>query len=385
MGIKNLHNLLRKLCPQVYHEIPLTKYAFKKVAIDLSIFMCRYRTAFGANWLDAFLQLISVLRYNEIHFVVVYDNKAPPEKDKERKSRSDARIKTKERANRIEELWDHYRECHIGETSTQTDLSALEEPLQSFLTKLSIEETSTASSVQWEKVNHEILKMKQSLLSIRSEDFEITKQLFTICNIPILLAHGEAEATCAALNRQGYVSAVFTDDTDVLAYGTPIMLSKLDFQTNTCVEIDYQEILSTLKFTPAQFLDLCIMCGTDYNKNMNKIGPDRSFKWIERFESIEEIQRHHPSLPFETLNFVRVRELFLQPLSFEQEIPFCDFPDRKQLVEFCFTHNTHYDVERVLQSCCVSRFHQFEDEMDNSSPIEQQDEKKIKLLLFNNK
>jgi flap endonuclease-1 len=310
--------------------------------------------------------------------VIVYDSKAPPEKDNERKMRNDARIKSKQRADKIEQIWENVRET--TSPSELHNIEMFEEPLASFLTKLVQDE----QDLTMYKVDAEILRMKQSLLSIKSEDFEYTKELFTICGVPILIAQGEAEATCAALNVQGYVSAVVTDDTDVLAYGTPIMLTKLDFEAHTCVEIDFQEVLSELKLTRVQFLDLCIMCGTDYNKNIPKIGPDRSMKWIQKYGSIDEIKKHFPNLQYDILNYPRVREIFLTPLTFEHDIPFCDFPEKKQLYEFSFTHNIRFDIEKLLQSCYYSRFHFFDSDEEEETVSEQQNEKK-KFLLMNNK
>ena len=37
MGISCLHKFLRKNCPEVYQEIHLSKYAFKKIAIDIAM------------------------------------------------------------------------------------------------------------------------------------------------------------------------------------------------------------------------------------------------------------------------------------------------------------------------------------------------------------
>ena len=83
MGIKNLNQFLRKNCPNIYVEKHLSNYAFKKIAIDISLYMFKYKTIFGDNWVDAFINLISCLRRNEIHCVFVYDGKAPPDKEKE--------------------------------------------------------------------------------------------------------------------------------------------------------------------------------------------------------------------------------------------------------------------------------------------------------------
>ena len=80
MGIKNLHKFLRKHCPEVYTSVHLSNYAFKKVAIDISLYMFKYKTVFGDSWLQAFVNLVACLRKNEIHCLFVYDNGCPIEK-----------------------------------------------------------------------------------------------------------------------------------------------------------------------------------------------------------------------------------------------------------------------------------------------------------------
>ena len=80
MGIKNLHSFLRSKCPEIYKTMHLSEYAYKKIAIDISLYMFKYKTIFGDKWLDAFLKLVACLRKNEIHCVFIYDNGAPPEK-----------------------------------------------------------------------------------------------------------------------------------------------------------------------------------------------------------------------------------------------------------------------------------------------------------------
>ena len=74
MGIKNLNNLLRKKCPQVFVDIHLSEYAFKKLAIDVSLFMCKFKAICGDRWLTSFVNLVQCLRRNEIHCVFIYDN-----------------------------------------------------------------------------------------------------------------------------------------------------------------------------------------------------------------------------------------------------------------------------------------------------------------------
>ena len=67
MGIANLNTFLRKHCPDVFKEIHISEYAYKKLAIDTSLFLCKFKAICGDRWLTAFVNLVSCLRRNEIH------------------------------------------------------------------------------------------------------------------------------------------------------------------------------------------------------------------------------------------------------------------------------------------------------------------------------
>lgn len=365
MGIKNLHNFLRKSCPNVYSTIPISKYAFKKIAIDISIFMCKFKSSNGNSFMDSFLHLISVLRYNEIHFVFVYDTKAPPEKDQEKKHRFEAREKNKVRVGKIMDTWFNFKlEQGLSEDNILENTDKIEdEVLSPFIAKLLDEN----GKVTIQKIDAEIHKLQNTLLSIRTEDFLLTKQFFKACNIPFIDAEGEAEATCAALVKQGIVAAVLTEDTDVLAYKAPIMLHKMDVAEGTFVEIDYEEILTQLKFTPTQFLDFCIMCGTDYNSNIFKVGPDKAYKLLQQYGSIEAIAEANPNLNVSTLNYEKTRSLFMDPIILNTMVPYCGFPDKTELENLYFVNNCRFDLGRLYSNFNTSIFHEFEFKTNDSN------------------
>ena len=373
MGIKNLHHFLRKTCPSVYSTVPISKYAFKKIAIDISIFMCKFKSSNGNNYRDSFIHLISVLRYNEVHFIFVYDTKAPPEKDLERKQRIEAREKNKVRVERIMETWFNYKQdLNLTEDSIleQNNLVIEDEVLLGFITKL----MDNMDKISVKKIDNEIHKLQNSILSIRTEDFNLTKEFFKTCNIPFIDAEGEAEATCASLVRHGLVAAVLTEDTDVLAYKAPFMLHKLDISNGTMVEIDFEEILTQLKFTEQQFLDFCIMCGTDYNTNIFKIGPDKSYKLLQQYGSIEGIAEANPNISVDILNYEKTRSLFTNKLDLTVQVPYCGFPNKVEFEKLYFFNNCKFDLEKLYSSFHFSIFHDFE--FKQNEP-----EKKKNLLL----
>jgi len=60
MGIKSLHKFLRNKCPEIYKTIHLSELAYKKVAVDVSLFMFKYKAISGDKWLHSFINLMSI-------------------------------------------------------------------------------------------------------------------------------------------------------------------------------------------------------------------------------------------------------------------------------------------------------------------------------------
>ena len=103
MGIKSINKFLKKICPEIFETIHISEYAYKKVAIDISLYLCKYKAIAGDDWLKCFINLIACLRKNEVHTVFIFDGPAPPEKQLEQEKRrfhkDQLRIKVKELEN----------------------------------------------------------------------------------------------------------------------------------------------------------------------------------------------------------------------------------------------------------------------------------------------
>ncbi len=324
MGIKNLNNLLRKNCPLVFEEIHLSEFSFSKVAVDISLFLCKFKSITGEKWLLSFVNLISCLRKNNIHCVFIYDNGAPIEKNLEREERVKQRDKLELKVEDLEKCLENYY------------LSGCIDPkLIEIYNRVNNDNKDssyifTKSDIQ--SVDDKIQKMRRYIINISPEDFILTRKLFDTLKVPYYVAPLEAETMCSDLCKRGLVDAVLSEDTDVLAYGAPIFLTKIDTFKNTCVKISYDKVLSSLSLNKSEFLDLCIMCGTDYNKNIPKIGCETSYKYILKYRSIEEIKKNMPHLDISILNHIRTRELFISYEKYNiSNIPYCGKPDLESL------------------------------------------------------
>ena len=322
MGIRNIHAFLHKACPHLYREVSLEEYAGVRVAVDFSIYLCKFKTSYGPRWLDALFNFILLLRRNRIDPVFVFDTKSPPEKAKEKAMRSNQRKKNMERILLLEDSLEKYN------TTGEVINPALFLPL---LERFHHDVRGVES---------EISKMRSNILFITPEDFVLGKTLLTLTGIPFVHGEGEAEGYCSFLCRHGLVGASMTEDTDVLAYQSPVFLHKINIERNTVIRLVYREILDHLQMTPTQFTEFCIMCGCDYNHNLPKIGPEKSFRLLKQYGNIDQIGQH-TGLDVTCLNHNRITEIFMNLHEREiDEIPGCRPPDVPALNAFLFHHNS---------------------------------------------
>ena len=131
--------------------------------------------------------------------------------------------------------------------------------------------------------------MKQTKRTIRvtQEMIDETKQLLQVMGIPIVQDKSEAEAQCEMLNKQGVAVGVASEDLDSLAYGANTLLRKFKNTKKPVIQIELEEILKSFSITQNQFIDLCVLCGSDYTQPIKGIGPANALKLIQKYGSLE--------------------------------------------------------------------------------------------------
>ena len=138
-----------------------------------------------------------------------------------------------------------------------------------------------------------LMKLEKNMIPILPEYFTLLRELLRLMNITFYDADSEAEGTCSLMARKGLVDGVLTEDTDVMAYGTPLMFFNLNLQNETVSVLSLNDVLTNLEINFEALQDFCIMCGTDYNSNMKNIGSKKSFKLVQTYGSLENISKYH--------------------------------------------------------------------------------------------
>lgn len=390
MGIKNMHTFLRKMCPHLYHEIHLSEYAFQKIAIDTAIYLCKFKTSYGSSWLLGFVQLCMVMRLYAIHPVFIFDHIFPPEKDDEKKRRADLRKQQKQRIGELHSEWESYKKkktdvffyCYLNDPELPLILYSF--LFKTFISTKTGSDDTTNHRVLVEDIDREFYRMENTLLVIDPKDYDLIRDLLNVLKIKWVMAVGEAEATASYMCQMGIVDAVLTDDTDVLAYMCPVFLHRINLQDHTCTRLLVKDVYESLKLDMKGFVDFCIMCGTDYNTNIPRIGNEKAYRLIRQYGSLDDMKHLlHDSIP----HYERVRELFHTRPDLPDEFKtvfFSDFPVWEEIVSFLFVNNCTQgvDMDQLYQAFCSSYNIRFDHDLTTSlsNPSETRQEKKQALF-----
>jgi 5'-3' exonuclease len=330
MGIKGLNKFLYSVMGQEHITIvPINKFACKKIAIDTSLYV--YIFKLRNNYLESWMNFLIKLRENRIHPVFIFDGKCPPEKMREQARRSDVRKSHKKRLKLIEDDFEKYKTT--GEISQELkDINNL---------KRSKLLTNTFNS---EYVENYIEHLKSQIINISSYDFEIVKEMLDIFGIPHLTAESEGELYCSSLMKNGLVDIIMTKDTDALACLCPCVITSLSNDLFSIITLEI--ILKNLGFTENMWLDFCIMCGTDFNPNITKIGPHTAYELIKTYKSIDSIKSD--TIDVSVLNHKRTREIFTTCDNLPNVIPYCNKLDSEKLKDFLTIHNINMTTQNIL-------------------------------------
>ena len=361
MGIKHLHRLLEKYAPGCYRHTHLSHYSYKKVAIDISLYLYKYKAIHGDRWLECFLSLITCLRKWDVHCIFIYDGKAPDEKIEEQQRRRESRAKLNTKLQEIEQEILKFEETgEIGPLIEE--IHKKEGGIVSLFRK-------NVPKINIQLIKSKFEAMKNMMIHITPGDITLSKKLFDMLHIPYVEAPNEAERYAAQLCVDGKIDCVLSEDTDVLAYGTPIFLTKIDITKDTVVEITHSVIVEEMEISKDTFRDLCIMCSCDYNSNIPLIGPEKSYQLLSTHHTIEAVVDELKKTPKYTddicsvLKYEVCRELFATyPIDYY--IPYCGMPDFDALQEFLCENSIRHDMT-LLRKHLSPRDLVFEEAVDD--------------------
>ncbi|KAL7753267.1 Rad2 nuclease [Sorochytrium milnesiophthora] len=112
-------------------------------------------------------------------------------------------------------------------------------------------------------------------------------------NVPYVVAPYEADAQLAYLERQGIISAIITEDSDMLVFGCKRIIYKLD-KYGEGVQIDRADLPSTTEvsligWTDDLFRQMCILSGCDYLPSIVGLGLRKAHSYLTKHKSVARL------------------------------------------------------------------------------------------------
>jgi 5'-3' exonuclease len=353
MGIKDLYKVIKSEASESFTEHHLSDFSGIRVAIDISIFFYKYiRTAGERDWMNMFIMFLCILKKNGIKAICIFDGPNPPieKKDEQiqRRENTKKEVARKDKAIELRNLLqDDYE---IGQKVVPEDIIAecqtIIRPRKGYVDHTDYSRVSDIIN----SLQITISRLEKSTLPITDDYRLIATNICEILGLKAIRAKGEAEKLCAYLAVNGQVDAVLTEDTDVLAYGTPCMLAFKDFKLGEerVHQVDYQRLLYELHMDAYMFRDMCIMLKCDYNsrtkgypvdgkthKTPKSLGVTVIPDFIREYKNIDRAYKEGAITDLTPLKHTRCRELF----SFNDmkdvkiTIPPYDPPDYERLEE----------------------------------------------------
>lgn len=112
-------------------------------------------------------------------------------------------------------------------------------------------------------------------------------------DVPYVVAPYEADAQLIYLERQGIISGIVSEDSDLLVFGAKRLLTKMD-QYGQCIEINRSQFcavreISLTGWTDAEFRQMAIFSGCDYLDSLPSMGLKTAYRMIRKLKTPERI------------------------------------------------------------------------------------------------
>jgi flap endonuclease-1 len=253
MGIKGLMKIIQTVAPDAIIEKDYSNFAGTTVALDMLLIIYKFVIAIRGRGDDlhredgqmtshihgSLCKLVNMIKYGIIP-IPIFDGKSPDIKDETLRERKDKKIEASKKL------------CLLDDKITKS----------------------------------EKIKLYKRSFNITNDHITDVKRLVNLMGFICVQAPGEADSQCAALNIKGVVDAVVTEDMDVLVFGAKKMLRKFS-NKNKVIQIDHDRILKDMDLTESQFIDICILLGSDYSKPIKGIGPMAVYKKYKQSGNME--------------------------------------------------------------------------------------------------
>lgn len=172
-------------------------------------------------------------------------------------------------------------------------------------------------------------------------------------SIEYIVAPYEADAQLTYLSMNNLVDAVITEDSDLIPYGCPRIIYKLD-KTGNAREIDLSNISSSKEmdfssFTLEMFRHMCILSGCDYLPSIPSLGIKTAYNLVKEYKDIDKIlevinnNKKYKVPDNYTINFKKADITFLHQVVYDpvtqSSVPLRPLPNNVSVKDIPFVGN----------------------------------------------
>jgi len=152
---------------------------------------------------------------------------------------------------------------------------------------------------------------------ITKEQWDQCRDLLDLMGVPYINAPEEADSQCAYLAKMGFVDAVLTEDMDILTFGSPKIIRNLTSHKIETSEIILQDILDKLELNYEQFVEFCILLGSDYCSGIRDVKTRIIYDYYLKYKNLEDtlkaIKKDNINIPDE-INYEEIKTYFMTPI-----------------------------------------------------------------------
>lgn len=274
------------------------------IAIDAILYIYRYKTSFP-DFIIGFLNQIIKFKENKTKILYVFDGIAPTEKKDIINLRNKRKLKKQEKLLQILEK----RNLLNSETK---NLLVYNEDSCGLIPDCDIGATAEKGLDNSDiDLDEEIYRLNNLSTTVTTYDISLLKEFLLIIGIPFVEAIGEADALIAELYKRGIVNGCLSEDMDMLVRGCDHLLQIVKGKVK---KYDLKKILLSIGLTRDQFIDMCIILGSDYVKYSPRLKSIEIYRMIQKYYSLEIFIEAYSKIDSKILKYkdayLKAREIF---------------------------------------------------------------------------
>lgn len=158
-----------------------------------------------------------------------------------------------------------------------------------------------------------VAQLSKRMNRINDKDVSNVDEVCSKLGIQMYICDGEADSVCAKLCELGFCDFVLSSDMDILVYGSPRLATyiKID-KRNYITEFTLDTILTKYNLTRDQFIDMCILMGSQFMKLSKKIKFKEAITLICENKCIEKIweDKNYSFLKQDLLELDKTRKIY---------------------------------------------------------------------------